>query len=124
MRKISDFIVKHHILIFIVGILLLIPSVIGYINTRINYDILVYLPEKVDTIKGQHILAEEFHLGSFAFVMIDDSRSKDVINIEKKIKKISEVDSVVSVEDLKDISIPYYYSHSEMISYYHSSKAL
>ena len=106
MRKISDFIVKHHILIFIVGILLLIPSVIGYINTRINYDILVYLPEKVDTIKGQHILAEEFHLGSFAFVMIDDSRSKDVINIEKKIKKISEVDSVVSVEDLKDISIP------------------
>ena len=85
MRKISDFIVKHHILIFIVGILLLIPSVIGYINTRINYDILVYLPEKVDTIKGQHILAEEFHLGSFAFVMIDDSR---IINISMYTKRL------------------------------------
>ena len=58
-------------MILIIGILLLIPAIYCYLNTRINYDILVYLPEKIDTIKGQNILADDFGLGSYAYVMID-----------------------------------------------------
>ena len=106
MRKISDFIVKHYILITVIGLLLLIPSIIGYIKTNINYNILVYLPESVDTIKGQNILTDDFHLGSYAFVMTDASNSKKVLNLEDDIKKIDGVVSVVSIEDIKDVGIP------------------
>lgn len=106
MKKISTFIVRHYILIIIIGLLLLIPSIIGFIKTNINYNILVYLPESVDTIKGQHILTDEFHLGSYAFVMTDASNSKKVLNLEEKIRKIDGVSDVVSIEDIKDVGIP------------------
>ena len=71
MKRISDFIVKHYIKVIVIGLLLLIPSIIGFIKTNINYNVLIYLPESVDTVKGQHILTDEFNLGSFAFIMTD-----------------------------------------------------
>ena len=86
MNKINKFIVKSYIPILIIGLLLLIPSIIGYINTRINYDILVYLPEDIETIQGQNILTEDFGIGSYAFVMVDSSNSKYILNLENKIK--------------------------------------
>lgn len=106
MKRISDFIVKNYILIIVIGIILLIPSIIGYIKTNINYNILVYLPESVDTIKGQHILTDEFHLGSYAFVMSDASNSKKLLDLEDNIKKIDGVSDVISIEDIKDVGIP------------------
>ncbi len=106
MKRISDFIVRHYIVIIVIGLILLIPSIIGYIKTNINYNILVYLPESVDTIKGQHILTDDFHLGSYAFVMTDASNSRKIIDLEKDIKKIDGVSDVISIEDMKDVSIP------------------
>ena len=106
MKNLSEKIVKHRILILVISLLLAIPATIGYIKTRINYDILVYLPEDIETIKGQNILTEEFGLGSYAFVMVDDMSNKDMLNLEKKIKKIDGVGKVVSVADILDSGIP------------------
>ena len=80
MKKFADFITKKHILVLFIGLLLLVPAVIGYINTRINYDVLVYLPEDIDTIKGERILTEDFGVGSYAFVMINTKDNYKVLN--------------------------------------------
>mgnify|MGYP006341167581 CR=1 FL=1 len=85
---IGKFVVKHRILIVIASILLCIPSLFGYINTDINYDILVYLPEDIDTMKGQDILAEDFDMGSFAMCVVENMSSKDVLDLEEKYKDI------------------------------------
>ncbi len=106
MRKISNYIVNHSKLILIIGLLLLIPALYGYINTRINYDILVYLPDSVDTIKGENILNDEFGLGSYAFVIIDNNTNKDIIDLENEFKKVDGVNKVISVYDLLDSGIP------------------
>ncbi len=106
MKKISNYIVNHSKLILIIGLFLLIPALYGYINTRINYDILVYLPDSVDTIKGENILTDEFGLGSYAFVIIDDNTNKDIIDLENEFKKVDGVNKVISVYDLLDSGIP------------------
>ena len=85
-ETIGKFVVKHRILIVIASILLCIPSLFGYINTDINYDILVYLPEDIDTMKGQDILAEDFDMGSFAMCVVENMSSKDVLDLEEKYK--------------------------------------
>ena len=106
MKKISKYIVEHTKLILIIGLLLLIPAIYGFINTRINYDILIYLPESVDTIKGQKILTDEFGLGSYAFVMVEDKTNKEILDLENKFKKVDEVKKVISVADLLDSGVP------------------
>ncbi len=107
MKKIADKITNNSILILIVSFILLIVSVFGYINTKVNYDILVYLPESIDTIKGQNILTDDFGLGSYAFVMVDNKSSKNILNLEDKIKDIENVNEVCSVADIIDTTIPY-----------------
>ena len=87
-EAIGKFVVKHRILIVIASILLCIPSLFGYINTDINYDILVYLPEDIDTMKGQDILAEDFDMGSFAMCVVENMSSKDILDLEEKYKDI------------------------------------
>lgn len=106
MKKISDFIVKHHLLIVILSLVLFVPAVIGSLNTRVNYDILVYLPEDIATIKGQNILKNDFGIGSYAFVMIDNENSKDILKLENEIKKIETVNNVVSLVDVIGTTIP------------------
>lgn len=106
MKKLSNLIVKHKLLILIIGMLLLIPSLIGFISTRINYDILVYLPDNIETIEGENVLTDDFKLGSYAFVMIDNKTNKEVLDIENKIKNIDNVNEVVSCADLIDSGIP------------------
>ena len=81
MKFFSKFVSNHNILILVISLLLLIPSIIGYVNTRINYDILVYLPEEYETIKGERILTDDFGLGSYAFVMYDMTDVKKVFSI-------------------------------------------
>lgn len=107
MKKFSKWIANHNILIVIVSILLLIPAMIGYANTRINYDILIYLPENIDTIQGENILTDDFGLGAYAFVMVENKSSKDILNLEDKIKKIEGVNQVLSIADVMDTTIPY-----------------
>ena len=106
MKRFSNFIVKNNILILIISLILMVPTLIGYVNTRVNYDILVYLPEHVDTIKGEHLLTNDFHLGSYAFVMIDMKDEYKVLNLEKKIRKIDGVHKVFSLIDVVGTGVP------------------
>ena len=99
MKKIGDFICKYKINILIITLILLIPAFIGMKKTAINYDILVYLPEDIETVKGQNILTDDFNTGAFAVSIVDNMNSKDILKLEKKIKEIEGVSKVVSVYD-------------------------
>ena len=106
MKKFAKFIATHSALILVICFLLLVPAIYGYVNTRINYDILVYLPDSVDTIKGENILTDDFGLGAYAFVMVDSSNNKKILDLEKHIKKIEGVNAVLSIADVTDTVIP------------------
>lgn len=106
MKKISDYIANHSKLIVFLSIVLLVPAVIGYIKTRINYDILVYLPEDVETIKGEKILTDDFKFGAYAFVLVENESSKNILKLEEKVRNIEGVNQVVSVADITDVTIP------------------
>ena len=82
MKKFAKFIANHSVLILVISFLLLVPAIYGYVNTRINYDILVYLPDSVDTIKGENILTDDFGLGAYAFVMVDSSNNKKMLDFQ------------------------------------------
>ena len=106
MHKIAEKICKHRKLILIIALLLLIPSIIGMKATRINYDILVYLPEDIETIKGENILSEDFDMGGFSVVLLEDMSTKDIVKLEEKIRKIDNVEKVVSIADVLGSNIP------------------
>lgn len=99
-------VVKNKIPILIISILLLIPSLIGMISTRVNYDMLSYLPKDIETMKGQDILQEEFGKGAFSFFMVEDMDMQDVSKLKAKIEKVDHVDSVVWYDTISDISVP------------------
>ena len=107
MKKFFNFIAYHSKLVLIISLILLIPALYGFISTRINYDILVYLPKNIETIKGQKILTEDFGIGSYAFVMTNDRSQKNILKLENKIKKIKGVNEVASVVDVLDTTIPH-----------------
>ena len=106
MVRFGNFIVRHRVLILIIGILLLIPCAIGYINTRTNYDILSYLPGDIKTMQGQDILMDEFGKGGFSMVMIDGMSDKKVAETKQKIEAVEGVASVVWYDTVADISLP------------------
>ena len=106
MVKTGKWIAKHRILIVLIGILLLIPSVIGTIKTRINYDILSYLPESLETVKGQDVMVDEFGTGAFSMVVVEDMPLKDVQKLKNKFEKIEHVKKVLWYDDIADISVP------------------
>ena len=107
MNKVFKFIAYHSKLVLIISLALLIPALYGFINTRINYDILVYLPKDIETIKGQNILTKDFGIGSYAFVMTNDKSQKNILELEQKIKDIKGVNGVASVVDVLDTTIPH-----------------
>ena len=107
MQKFSKFVVKNKTIILIISLLMLIPSIIGYIGTRINYDILVYLPSDIETLKGQDILKNDFDMGAFSVSLVDNKVSeKDLIELENKIRDIDCVTNVVSINDITGTTIP------------------
>ncbi len=106
MKHILKFITNHSMLIVIIAIIIMIPATIGYVNTKINYDVLVYLPEDNETIQGQEILTEDFGLGAYAFVMIDNMSNYDMLKLENKIREIDGVNQVLSVADVIGTTIP------------------
>ena len=116
MKKVSKFITNHSFLIVLLSVLLLIPAAIGYINTKVNYDILVYLPEDIETIKGQDILTDEFGIGAFSFVTVDNMSNHDILKLENKIKDIAGVNEVLSVADITDETIPIDMLPSDVVS--------
>ena len=106
MKKIADNICKHKTLVLIITSILFLLSLIGAYLTKINYDILVYLPSDIETVKGQNILTEDFNMGSYAFVLTDNMSSKDILQLEENIKNIEGVNEVVSIYDLVGTTIP------------------
>lgn len=106
MYKLGKGVVKFRIPIVILAILLLIPSTLGMIKTRINYDILSYLPEDIDTMKGQEIMLEEFGKGGFAFVILDGMDDKDVSALKEEIAEVPAVCDVLWYDTVADITIP------------------
>lgn len=106
MIKFGKGVVKLRIPILIISLLLLIPSIIGYVNTRINYDILSYLPEDIETMEGQDILLEEFGTGAFSVAVVEGMDDKGVVALKSKIEEVDHVKSVIWYDSLVDIAIP------------------
>ncbi len=106
MVKVGKWIAKHRILMLIIGVLLIIPSVIGMAKTKVNYDLLSYLPDHLETVKGQDILVDEYGMGAFSMVAVENMEMKDVQKLEKKFEQVNHVKEVLWYDDVADISVP------------------
>lgn len=106
MQKFGRGVVKLRVPILIVSVLLLIPSIFGFVSTRINYDILSYLPSDIETMKGQDIMLDEFGKGGFSLVMLGGMDDKDVEKVKEKIEKVDHVCDVLWYDTLADVSLP------------------
>ncbi len=104
--RFSRAVVKYRVLILVLVVLLLVPSVIGMINVRINYDMLDYLPSDMDTVIGQKKLMEEFGKDAFSFIIVEDMPEKDVAKLTEKIKAVDHVETVLWYNSIADMSIP------------------
>lgn len=106
MNKLSHLIVKLRYVILIAAIALLIPSAAGYFNTRVNYDILTYLPKEIETMQGQDILLDQFGTGSFVLYVVEGMEEKDVANLKSQIENVDHVADVVWYDSVMDLSVP------------------
>ena len=106
MNKLSHLIVKLRYVILIAAIALLIPAAAGYFNTRVNYDILTYLPKEIETMQGQDILLDQFGTGSFVLYVVEGMEEKDVANLKSQIEKVDHVADVVWYDSVMDLSVP------------------
>ena len=104
--RFSKAVVKHRILILIVVLVLMIPSILGIAGTRINYDMLDYLPEDMETVIGQNVLLEDFGKGAFSFIIVEDMPAKDVAALKEKIEQVDHVETVLWYDSIADLSIP------------------
>ena len=106
MVKAGKWIARHRILILIIGILLLVPSVFGIAATKVNYDLLSYLPEDLETVKGQDILVDEYGMGAFSMAMVEGMAPKDVQKLKTEFEEVPHVSDVLWYDDVVDISLP------------------
>ena len=100
------FVVKFRKLILILAFALLIPAAIGFLNTRVNYDMLTYLPDQMDTVKGQQAMLEEFHKGAFSMIITENLPEKQQSELETKLKQVDHVDTVLGFGTLDNADIP------------------
>ena len=106
MVKVGKKIVKFRVPILILSIILLIPAVWGYVNTRINYDVLTYLPEDIETMQGQEIMTNDFGIGAFSMLMVDGMEDKEIVKLKEKVEKVDGVENVLWYDSLADIPVP------------------
>ena len=106
MEKLGRGIVKARIPILVISILLLIPAALGYINTRVNYDILYYLPKEIDTMQGQDILLDEFQKGAYAIVVVDGMHGRELTKLEDKIENVDHVAKLISYNSIVGGDVP------------------
>ena len=106
MKQLGKGIVKARFLILIIALALLVPSAIGYFSTRINYDVLAYLPKDIDTMVGQDILKEDFGTGAFSMVVVEGLPFKDVSKLKEQVETVEHVKKVLWYDSFADISIP------------------
>ena len=106
MLKFGEFITKHKKIIVILAFLLLIPAIMGFLATRVNYDILVYLPSDIETIQGENLLSEDFNMGGFSVVLVDGMKPKQLAKLEKDIEGVGNVEKVLGITDVFGESYP------------------
>ncbi|MCF6463187.1 efflux RND transporter permease subunit [Clostridium sp. Cult1] len=106
MNRFGQFVAKHRKMVLIIATILLMPSIYGMVSTKINYDILTYLPKDLDSVKGQEILNDVFNSSATGMLIIGNMEAKDVVKVKEKISKIEGVENVIWTDDFLDISIP------------------
>ena len=106
MERFGKTVVKSRIPILILSILLLIPAAFGYLNTRVNYDVLTYLPDEIETMKGQEILLDEFGTGAISMVVVDGMDFKDVAALKERIEDVDHVKKVIWYDTFLPLSVP------------------
>lgn len=106
MINFGKWIAKHKKLIVLISFLLLIPSVVGIAQTRINYDILSYLPNSLETVAGQDIMVDQFGAGAYSMIIVEDMPLQDVQNLKQKLEKVEHVDKIIWYDDISDLSVP------------------
>ncbi len=106
MIKVGKWIAKHKVLIVLIGLVLLVPSVLGIAATRVNYDILSYLPESLETVKGQDVMVDEFGMGAFSMVVVENMDMKDVAALKAQFEDIDHVEDVLWYDSVADLSFP------------------
>ena len=106
MNKFGKAVVKCRVVILITSILLLVPAVFGYILTRVNYDVLTYLPKEIETMQGQDIMIEDFGIGAFSMLMVDGMEPKEVAVLKAEVEKVEHVEKVLWYDSVADISMP------------------
>lgn len=114
MKKISEFICQHRLLIVILSGILIVPALLGYVSTKVNYDLLVYLPSEIETLEGQEILTEEFGMGAFSVAVVEKMPAKQLLDLEEKIRNVEGVKQVISLADLTGTAIPTDFLPSEI----------
>jgi len=121
--KFGKTVVKWRIPILILTLILMIPSIFGYIGTRVNYDMLDYLPEDMETVIGQNVLMEDFGKGAFSFIIAENMSNKDVAALKEKISQVEHVDTVIWYDSLADLTIPMEMLPDEIYSAFNSENA-
>lgn len=121
--RFSKAVVKYRIPILILALLLMIPSVLGMAATRINYDMLDYLPDDMDTVIGQDELMEDFGKGAFSFIIVEDMPQKDVAKLKAQIAQVEHVDSLIWYDTLADLSVPMELLPKEIYSAFNTDNA-
>ena len=106
MIDVGKFIARHRYIMMLIAVLLLIPSALGFLRTRVNYDLLSYLPETLDTVAGQDIMVDEFGSGGFAMVVVEGMDMKDVQKLEDRYREIDHVSKTLWYTDVADLSVP------------------
>ena len=106
MINVGKWIARKKYFILAMCLLLIIPSFIGISNTKINYDVLSYLPDSLETVKGQDIMVDDFGMGAFSMVIVENMEEKDVVSLKEQMKEINHVSEVIWYDDLLDISVP------------------
>lgn len=106
MERFGRFVVKLRIPIFILSLFLLIPSAVGYVNTKVNYDILYYLPEEIETMQGQNILLDEFGTGAFSLCVVEGMPDKDVVKMKARMEQVPHVKKIIWYDSVADLSMP------------------
>ena len=104
--KFGKVVMKYRIPILVIAVILIVPSVFGMTSTRINYDMLNYLPEDMDTVVGQNVLSDDYGKGAFSFVIFEDMPLKDVSALKSKIEQLEHVETVLWYDSIADISVP------------------
>lgn len=123
MIKFGKAVVKLRVPILILSLLLLIPSAIGYFNTRVNYDILTYLPEDIETMKGQDILLDEFGTGAFSFLVVEGMDAKDIAEMREEISQVDHVKDCIWYDSFADISVPMEVLPDEVYDFFNNDDA-